>query len=45
MSGNAYFIYTAILMVLFIGVLFWAFGKKRKKRFEKDAKIPFQDKQ
>ncbi|MBI3575516.1 MAG: cbb3-type cytochrome c oxidase subunit 3 [Gammaproteobacteria bacterium] len=45
MSGNAYFIYTAILMVLFIGVLFWAYGKKRKKRFEKDAKIPFQDKQ
>jgi cytochrome c oxidase cbb3-type subunit 4 len=45
MSGNAYFIYTAILMALFIGVLFWAYGKKRKKRFEKDAKIPFQDKQ
>ena len=45
MSENAYFIYTAILVVLFIGVLFWAFGKKRKKRFEKDAKIPFQGKQ
>ena len=44
MRGSAYFIYTAILVVLFIGVLFWAFGKKRKKRFEKDAKIPFQDK-
>ncbi|MCL4471637.1 MAG: cbb3-type cytochrome oxidase subunit 3 [Sulfuricella sp.] len=45
MSGNAYFIYTAILLVLFIGVLLWAFGKKRKKRFEKDAEIPFQDQQ
>lgn len=45
MSENAYFIYMAILMVLFIGVLFWAFGKKRKNRFEEDAKIPFQDKQ
>lgn len=45
MSENTYFISTAILMVLFIGVLFWAFGKKRKKRFEKDAEIPFQDKQ
>lgn len=43
MSGNAYFIYTVILMALFIGVLFWAFGSKRKKRFEKDAKIPFQE--
>jgi cbb3-type cytochrome oxidase subunit 3 len=45
MSQNAFFIYTIVLMVLFIGVLFWAFSKKRKKRFEKDAKIPFQDKQ
>lgn len=45
MSGNAYFIYTAVLMVLFISVLFWAFGKQHKKRFEKDAEIPFQDKQ
>ena len=29
-------------MALFIGVLLWAFGKKRKKHFEKDAKIPFK---
>lgn len=43
MSENAWFIYTAILLVLFIGVLFWVFGKARKKRFEKDAEIPFQD--
>jgi len=33
MSGNTYFIYTVILAVLFIGILFWAFGKKRKKTF------------
>ncbi len=45
MHENAYFIYTVILVALFIGILFWAFGKKRKRRFEKDAKIPFQDKQ
>ncbi|HUW38794.1 MAG TPA: cbb3-type cytochrome c oxidase subunit 3 [Rhodocyclaceae bacterium] len=45
MSGDAYFIYTVILVALFIGMLFWAFGKKRKKRFEKDAEIPFQDEQ
>lgn len=44
MSDSAYLIYTAILMVLFIGVLFWAFGNKRKNRFDKDAKIPFDDK-
>lgn len=45
MSENAWFIYTVVLLVLFIGVLFWAFGKKRKKRFEKDGEIPFQDEQ
>ena len=45
MHENAYFIYTVILVVLFIGILFWAFGKKRKRRFEKDAEIPFQDRQ
>lgn len=44
MHVSPYFIYTAVLLAFFIGVLFWAFGKKRKKRFEKDAKIPFQDK-
>ena len=31
MSGNAYSIYTVILVVLFIGVLLRTFGKKRKK--------------
>lgn len=44
MSENHYFIYTVILMVLFIGIVFWAFGKQRKKRFDDDGKIPFQDK-
>jgi cytochrome c oxidase cbb3-type subunit IV len=43
-SENAYIVYTIVLLALFIGVLFWAFGKKRKKRFEQDAEIPFQDK-
>lgn len=45
MHKDAYFIYTGVLAALFIGVLFWVFGRKRKKRFEKDAEIPFQDKQ
>lgn len=45
MSENAWFIYTVILLVLFIAVLFWAFGKTRKKRFEKDGEIPFKDRQ
>jgi len=45
MSENYYFIFTALLIVLFIGILFRAFGKKRKKRVDDYGKAPFQDKQ
>lgn len=31
------------LMILFAGVVFWAFRPKNKKRFEEDARIPFRD--
>ena len=31
-----------ILIAAFVGILVWAFGRKRKARFEKDAKIPFK---
>lgn len=31
------------LIALFVGVVIWAFGRKRKKRFEQDARIPFDD--
>ena len=37
-------IYLIALVVLFVGIVVWAFGRKRKARFEQDAKIPFQDK-
>ena len=37
-------IYHWILIAALIGVVIWAFGRKRKARFEKDAKIPFEDK-
>ena len=30
-------------IALFVGVLIWAFGRKRKKRFEEDGRIPFQE--
>lgn len=36
-------IYQWILIAVFIGIVVWAFGRKRKKRFEKDARIPFDD--
>ena len=37
--------YLIVLIVLFAGIVIWAFGKKRKRRFEQDAKIPFQEDQ
>ncbi|MCB2020857.1 MAG: cbb3-type cytochrome c oxidase subunit 3 [Rhizobacter sp.] len=37
-------IYLLILIALFVGVVVWAFGRRRKKRFEADARIPFKDK-
>jgi cytochrome c oxidase cbb3-type subunit 4 len=36
-------VYLLVLIALFGGVLVWAFGRKRKKRFEEDAKMPFQE--
>lgn len=40
------FIGTALgvwLMILFAGIIFWAFRPKNKKRFEDDAMIPFEE--
>lgn len=31
------------LIVLFAGIVFWAYRPKNKKRFEEDARIPFKD--
>lgn len=31
------------LMILFVGIVFWAFRPKNKDRFERDGKIPFAD--
>jgi cytochrome c oxidase cbb3-type subunit 4 len=38
-----YGIYLVILAIAFIGIVIWAFGRKRKARFKKDAAIPFDD--
>lgn len=36
-------VYLVVLIALFGGIVVWAFGRKRKKRFEDDAKIPFRE--
>jgi cytochrome c oxidase cbb3-type subunit 4 len=36
-------IYLLILIVAFIAIVIWVFGRKRKARFEANARIPFND--
>ena len=36
-------IYLIILVAAFIGIVIWVFGRKRKGRFEADARIPLDD--
>lgn len=36
-------IYLLLLIAVFIGIVVWAFGRKRKRRFEKDGELPFGD--
>lgn len=38
-------IWTILLFVCFGGVVWWAFGKNRKARFEEDANLIFADEQ
>lgn len=35
-------IYHWLIIAAYIGVVIWAYGRKRKARFEKDARIPFE---
>ncbi|ANS85451.1 CcoQ/FixQ family Cbb3-type cytochrome c oxidase assembly chaperone [Vibrio scophthalmi] len=41
--GTIHSIWTIVLFVSFLGVVWWAFGKKRKARFEEDANLVFAD--
>ena len=36
-------IYLLILVAAFIGIVIWVFGRKRKARFEADARIPLDN--
>ncbi len=31
------------MILLFLGIVFWAFRPKNKRRFEEDGMIPFKD--
>ncbi|CAH0539853.1 cbb3-type cytochrome oxidase subunit 3 [Vibrio marisflavi] len=41
--GTIHSIWTVLLFVCFVGVVWWAFGSKRKARFEQDAKMIFDE--
>jgi cytochrome c oxidase cbb3-type subunit 4 len=38
-------LYTAFLMAIFIGIIAWAYSKKRKKDFAEAANLVFADEQ
>ena len=35
--------HTVILLILFVGIIFWAYSKRRKKSFDEAANLPFAD--
>lgn len=42
-SGTASGIMTAILIVVFIGIILWAYSGKRRRDFDEAARLPFDD--
>jgi cytochrome c oxidase cbb3-type subunit 4 len=44
-SGTLSGIFTAILLVLFVGMWVWAFSSRRRARFEEAARMPLEDDQ
>lgn len=40
MAGTVYLL---ILVAAFLGIVIWVFGRKRKARFEANARIPLDD--
>jgi cytochrome c oxidase cbb3-type subunit IV len=36
-------LYPILLVAAFVAVVWWAFGRSRKRRFEQDARIPFDE--
>ncbi|PAR49196.1 hypothetical protein CGT93_19440, partial [Vibrio metoecus] len=41
--GTIHSIWTIVLFICFIGVVWWAYGKKRKARFDEAANLIFAD--
>jgi len=41
--GLVHGIWTLLLLLIFIGIVVWAWSARRKQRFEEAAQIPLQD--
>lgn len=41
--GLLHGILTAILMILFAGIVWWAYSGRQKERFDEAANLPFAD--
>ena len=42
-SGTISGIVTVVFLAVFIGIVWWAYSKGNKQRFEDDGKLPFAD--
>ena len=42
-SGTISGIVTVVFIIVFIGIVWWAFSTRNKQRFEEDARLPFAD--
>ncbi len=42
-SGTISGIVTVVFIAVFIGIVWWAYSKGNKQRFEEDGKLPFAD--
>jgi cytochrome c oxidase cbb3-type subunit 4 len=41
--GTAMGVITAVLLIAFLGVVAWAYSKKRRRAFDEAARLPLQD--
>jgi len=42
-AGTLYGLLTLLLMLLFVGIWIWAWSAKRRKTFDRAAKMPLED--
>lgn len=42
-AGTINGIVTAILIIVFLGIVFWAYSRKRHRDFEEAARLPLDD--